>query len=210
MEHQTKHPVENSKSNRIKESLARAISYGDYRAMVTQLALENKSTGPVQNEDLANYTLLNDKRMKRLDKTLKLRYIVVSEIKKIEKKFTFLVLTESWCGDAAQTLPVMNKIAELNTHIDFKVVLRDENLALMNFFLTNGTLSIPKLIILDDAFNVIGEWGSRPKEANLLVQDYKKEHGSLSPEFKQDLQMWYTKDKGESTARDILMNLFLE
>jgi len=210
MEHQTKHPVENSKSNRIKESLARAISYGDYRAMVTQLALENKSTGPVQNEDLANYTLLNDKRMKRLDKTLKLCDIVVSEIKKIEKKFTFLVLTESWCGDAAQTLPVMNKIAELNTHIDFKVVLRDENLALMNFFLTNGTLSIPKLIILDDAFNVIGEWGSRPKEANLLVQDYKKEHGSLSPEFKQDLQMWYTKDKGESTARDILMNLFLE
>jgi hypothetical protein len=210
MEHQTKNPVENSKSNRIKESLARAISYGDYRAMVTQLALENKSTGPVQNEDLANYTLLNDKRMKRLDKTLKLRDIVVSEIKKIEKKFTFLVLTESWCGDAAQTLPVMNKIAELNTHIDFKVVLRDENLALMNFFLTNGTLSIPKLIILDDAFNVIGEWGSRPKEANLLVQDYKKEHGSLSPEFKQDLQMWYTKDKGESTARDILMNLFLE
>lgn len=210
MEHQTKNPVENSKSNRIKESLARAISYGDYRAMVTQLALENKSTGPVQNEDLANYTLLNDKRMKRLDKTLKLCDIVVSEIKKIEKKFTFLVLTESWCGDAAQTLPVMNKIAELNTHIDFKVVLRDENLALMNFFLTNGTLSIPKLIILDDAFNVIGEWGSRPKEANLLVQDYKKEHGSLSPEFKQDLQMWYTKDKGESTARDILMNLFLE
>ena len=210
MEHQTIHRVEKSITAILKESLSNAFSYEDYRAMVTQLALENKTTGPQQLDELANYTLLNDKRMKRLDKTLKLTDSIVSQLKKIDKKITFLVLTESWCGDAAQIMPIMNKMAMLNANIDFKVVLRDENLELMNLFLTNGTLSIPKLVIVDEALNVIADWGPRPKEATQMVIDYKKQHGSLSPEFKQDLQMWYTKDKGHSTATDILACLFLE
>jgi uncharacterized protein YutE (UPF0331/DUF86 family) len=210
MEHQTIHRVEKSITAILKESLSKAFSYGDYRAMVTQLALENKTTGPQQLDELADYTLLNDKRMKRLDKTIKLTDPIVSQLKKIDKKITFLVLTESWCGDAAQIMPVINKMAVLNAHIDFKVVLRDENLELMNLFLTNGTLSIPKLVIVDEALNVIADWGPRPKEATQMVKDYKQQHGSLTPEFKQDLQMWYTKDKGQSTAADILACLFLE
>jgi hypothetical protein len=36
-----------------------------------------------------------------------------------------------------------------------------------------------------------------------MVNSYKKEHGSLSPEFKQDLQVWYNKDKGVSVAEDL-------
>lgn len=210
MEHQTLNREEKSITTILKESLSKAFSYEDYRALVTQLALEHKTTGPQQLEELADYTLLNDKRMKRIDKTIKLTDLIVSKLKKIDKKITFLVLTESWCGDAAQIMPIMNKMAVLNANIDFKVVLRDENLELMNLFLTNGTLSIPKLVIVDEALNVIADWGPRPKEAMQMVQDYKQEHGSLTPEFKQDLQMWYTKDKGQSTATDILACLFLE
>jgi len=210
MEHQTKNHVEKSRTAIVKESLSKAFSYGDYRAIVTQLALEHKTTGALQSDELADYTLLNDKRMKRLDKTLQLTDLIVTKLKKIDKKITFLVLTESWCGDAAQIMPIINKMAMLNTNIDFKVVLRDENLELMNLFLFNGTRSIPKLLIVDEALNVMADWGPRPKEATQMVIDYKKQHGSLTPEFKQDLQMWYTKDKGHSTAADILACLFLE
>ena len=198
-------------SQLLSASLPKAVSYQEYRATVSALVANGLSTGTVQNDALANYTLLNDKRMKRLDKTLKFSEDIIEGIAKINKKVTWLVLTESWCGDAAQTMPVMNKLASLNSNIDFKVILRDENLALMNQFLTNGTLSIPKLLMIDDATNTaFSEWGPRPSKATQLVAEYKNTHGTLTPEFKQDLQIWYTKDKGVNTAEDLLAGLLLE
>lgn len=189
----------------IEESLTRAISYQEYRTLVQNLVAEGKSTGELQTEALSNYSMLNDKRMKRLDKTTKLTEEAVAEIKSYNGDVTWLVLTESWCGDAAQTMPVINKVAALNDNITMKVVLRDENEALMNEFLTNGGKSIPKLIAIDNASgNVIGDWGPRPTKATQLVNDYKAAHGKLTPEFKQDLQVWYNKDKGQNTVADLL------
>jgi hypothetical protein len=192
-------------------SLLKAMSYNEYRDFVADLVVKGKSTGADQNEALVDYTLLNDTRMKRLDKTLKFSDDVIAKIRKIDKKITWIVLTESWCGDAAQTMPVMNKISALNSNIDFKVILRDENLELMNQFLTNGTLSIPKLITIDyKTKEILADWGPRPNIATEMVNDFKKEHGVLTAEFKQNLQMWYTKDKGQSTAEDILASLLLK
>lgn len=189
----------------IEESLTKATSYQEYRTLVQNLVAEEKSTGELQTEALSNYSMLNDKRMKRLDKTTKLTEEAVADIKSYNGDVTWLVLTESWCGDAAQTMPVINKVAELNDNITFKVVLRDENEGLMNEFLTNGGKSIPKLIAIDNTSgNVIGDWGPRPTKATQLVSDYKAEHGKLTPEFKQDLQVWYNKDKGQNTVADLL------
>jgi thiol-disulfide isomerase/thioredoxin len=187
------------------ESLQKAISYPEYRALVQNLVAEGKSTGEDQTEALSDYSMLNDRRMKRLDKTTKLTEEAVADIKSYHGDVTWLILTESWCGDAAQTMPVINKVAELNDNITLKVVLRDENEALMNAFLTNGGKSIPKLIAIDNTSgNVIGNWGPRPTKATKLVNDYKAEHGKLTPEFKQDLQVWYNKDKGQNTVADLL------
>lgn len=195
----------------IQESLPRVISYKEYRAKVSQLAAEGKSTGPKQTEALTNYTVLNDRRMKRFDKTVKINEESTARILEIGKEITFLVLTESWCGDAAPTLPVMNKISELNPNISLKILLRDENLELMNHFLTQGTLSIPKLIIIDDATgNVLGDWGPRPSTATEMVHEFKETFGALTSEFKQDLQVWYNKDKGITTLKDILTYLPLK
>ncbi|EPR73230.1 Thioredoxin [Winogradskyella psychrotolerans RS-3] len=102
-------------------------------------------------------------------------------------------------------MPIINKVAELNGNIDYKVVLRDENEALMDQFLTNGGKSIPKLIMLDTETNtVIDSFGPRPTVATNMVQAYKAEHGMLTPEFKEDLQRWYNKDKGQSTIEDLV------
>lgn len=188
----------------IEKALSRAISYQEYRMLVNRLALEGRSTSLVQTMELTNYTLLNDKRMKRLDKTLKIDGALADKIKQLNKKTTWLVLTESWCGDAAQTMPVMNKMAELNPNIDLKVILRDENLELMNRFLYNGTLSIPKLIAIDkETGKVMGDWGPRPTRATKMVEDYKQLHGKLTPDFKQNLQVWYNKDRGKNTLEDL-------
>lgn len=197
----------------IENSLQNAISYETYRALVSNLLADGKATGPIQSEALTNYSLLNDKRMKRLDKTLKISEETIATINTIKEPQTWLTITEGWCGDAAQNLPVINKIAAINSNINLKVVLRDENLELMDLFLTNGGRAIPKLIALDAENNVIFTWGPRPSVATKMVADYKAKNGSLDAQFKQDLQVWYNKDKGKSVQEDfvsLLTNSFSE
>ena len=191
----------------IQNSLEKALSYNEYRDLVSDLLSQGKSTGPNQSDDLLNYSKLNDKRMKRLDKTVKLTKETLAKIKDVKEPQTWLVLTEGWCGDAAQNIPVINKIAEENPNINFKLVLRDENLELMDAFLTNGGRSIPKLIALNKENEVINTWGPRPTTATKMVVDYKEKHGSLDADFKTDLQVWYNKNKGENTQEDIVSML---
>lgn len=189
----------------IEQSLEKSITYEAYRSLVQQLLEENKSTGNTQSEDLLNYSQLNDRRMHRWDKTLRVPEDIERKIKNFDKEITWLVIAESWCGDAAHVLPVINKIAELNTKIQLRIVLRDENIDLMNQFLTNGSQSIPKLIVLEKtSLEVLNTWGPRPSGATKMVEDYKNEHGSLDAAFKEDLQMWYNKDKGINSMQDLV------
>ena len=191
-------------SSIIKNSLEKGQSYQDYRNLVKQLVVQESTTGIEKTESLIEYTKLNDRRMKRWDKTLKVSDEFKAKIAEFKEKVTWLVITESWCGDAAHIMPAINKVVELNDNISFKTVLRDENEELMNLFLTNGNKSIPKLIMIDDASGeVVSTFGPRPNIATQLVNDYKAEFGGLTPEFKQDLQVWYNKDKGESTIEDL-------
>lgn len=189
----------------IKESLNRGMSYETYLNLVSDLVKHDTTTGNEKTEALANYTKLNERRMKRWEKTIKLNDEIKKRIKDYSKKITWLVISESWCGDAAHILPVVHKVAQENANISLKIVLRDENPELMNAFLTNGARSIPKLIMIDEAIQaVINTFGPRPTTATKMVMDYKRQHGKLTPEFKEDLQHWYNKDKGLTTAADLL------
>lgn len=188
----------------IENSLKSSLSYKDYRNFVKELVENNSTTGENKSEAMINYTMLNDRRMKRWDKTVKVPQEIQNKISQFKEKVTWLVLTESWCGDAAHLMPVINKVAELNENIDFKVVFRDENEELMNQFLTNGSKSIPKLVMIDnETGDVLNSYGPRPNMLTKLVHDYKVKFGSLSPEFKEDLQRWYNKDKGQSALKDL-------
>lgn len=189
----------------IDQSLEKSISYQEYRTLVQQLLEENKSTGNTQSESLLNYSQLNDRRMHRWDKTLRVPEDIEKKVLNFGKKITWLVIAESWCGDAAHVLPVINKVAGLNPNISLRVVLRDENMELMNQFLTNGSQSIPKLIVLEkDNLEVLSTWGPRPSEATRMVEAYKAEHGSIDAAFKEELQMWYNKDKGLNIMQDLV------
>ena len=188
----------------IAKILVNAISYPEYRTLVHDLLSVGKSTGPIQSEALTNYSLLNDRRMKRLDKTIKISDETKAVFKSITEKQTWLVLTEGWCGDAAQNLPVIQKLAAENENIALKIVLRDEYLELMDLFLTNGGRSIPKVIVLDAQNNVQHTWGPRPTLATEMMTDYKAKNGSIDAQFKQDLQVWYNKNKGQSVQEDFV------
>jgi len=188
----------------IKTSLEKGISYTAYRKLIKELILQKKSTGIEQSEALLTYSKLNDKRMDRLDKTLKISDEIQLSIDGLKNSYTFLVIAEGWCGDAAQIVPIINKISEASNNIKLKIVLRDENDELMNQFLTNNSKSIPKVIIVDSENKVVNSWGPRPSIATKMVLDYKSKNGSIDADFKKNLQIWYNKDKGNSTQNDIL------
>ncbi|WP_223032625.1 thioredoxin family protein [Hanstruepera marina] len=192
----------------VNSSLSKSLTYPNYRELVKILVENNSTSGLDKTEANINYTMLNNKRMKRWDKTIKVSDEAKRRLANFSGQVTWLVITESWCGDAAHVVPAINKIAELHNGIDLKLVLRDENEVLMNQFLTNGARAIPKLIMIDKATKeIVSTFGPRPSIATKLVQDYKVEHGVLTPEFKEDLQRWYNADKGQATIEDLLQLL---
>lgn len=203
--------LENDKLELVQDFIPKAMDYARYRKLVSELAILGKTTGPNQSEAMINYTKLSDRRMVRWEKTFNISEEIQEKLTHLDRELTFLVLTESWCGDAAASLPILQKIAESTPKIDLKVVLRDESLELMDAFLTHGARSIPKVIVLDSSRQeIVGEWGPRPSLATKMVEDYKAEHGKLTDEFKQELQLWYNKDKGQNILQDILKLLALE
>ncbi len=194
----------------IEKSLSQSYSYSDYRDYIKTLLKEGKSTGNEQSEALTHYSELNEIRMNRLEKTIVIADENVQKLQRLQKEYIWLVISEGWCGDAAQILPVIYKMAQLSESVDLKIVFRDENEELMNLFLTNGSKSIPKLIIIDkNTLEILGDFGPRPVGATQLILDYKKQHGLIDEKAKTDLQLWYLHDKGLSTQKEImdLMNV---
>lgn len=198
------------KSRKMKTYIAKALfnsySYLEYRKLTADLLKEGKSTATVQTEEMTHYSELNESRMRRLDKTIKISDETIVKLNSLNHHYIWLVLTESWCGDAAQILPILNKMAVAsNGKIDMKLVLRDEHEELMNHFLTNKGKAIPKLICIDKATgSVVADWGPRPQGAVNLIKEYKEQFGTIYETAKADLQLWYLHDKGISTQNEIM------
>lgn len=190
---------------KIKDALGKGFSFEEYRNLSEKLLSEGKTTGETQTKELVDYTKLNITRMNRISKTT----IVTDELKKelslINNKWIWLVLAEAWCGDVANILPVLSKIADESDKIDLKIILRDENPDIMNAYLTNGGKSIPKLICLDaETLSENGNWGPRPAELQNFVIEYKKRDGFDIEELKKEVQLWYAGDKTMSIQGEIL------
>lgn len=195
----------------IVKALQKEYSYPEYRKLIVDLLVEDKVTGIEQSEDLLNYSALNETRMHRLDKTITILAENTALLQSLKNNYIWLVLSEGWCGDAAQILPVLHKMALASLgKIELKIVLRDENEPLMNLFLTNGAKAVPKVIVLDKAtLNVEANWGPRPAGAVHLIEEYKEQFGKIDETVKTNLQLWYLHDKGISIQNEIT-NLMLD
>jgi hypothetical protein len=183
----------------------KAMTYEAYSQLIETLLAENKTTGANHSEKMIEYTKMNEQRRKRLDKTTQVISELESEIKDINEKWYWLVLTEAWCGDAAQNIPVIAKMASVNPHVELKLLLRDENPEVMEAYLTNGGKSIPKLISLKaENLEEMGTWGPRPKPAQQMVEAYKANPTSSYADFVKEIQLWYAKDKTQSIQQEFL------
>ncbi|OJV21386.1 MAG: thioredoxin family protein [Dyadobacter sp. 50-39] len=180
-----------------------AYTYSEYMHLMETVVSENGTTGPKQSESLSHYTKLNLARMHRLNKTAGIHDSLREAIDQVDIPQTWYILTEAWCGDAAQNIPTIVAASLSNPLITVKLLLRDENIQLMDAYLTNGGRSIPKLIAVDEDFNEIFTWGPRPAGAQELLVAYKANPVKSYSEFSEDIQRWYIADKTESLQNEL-------
>ncbi len=203
-----------------KSVLDEAYTYGTYRQLIDDLFTQNKTTGEDHSEAMLNYTKLNLSRMKRLDRKSRLTEATIDQLDKIERPITWLVITEGWCGDAAQIVPVLNHMALDNENITLRFILRDKNEAVIDAFLTNNARSIPKIIVLDtETRAVLSSWGPRPTEVQKMVMDAKAEglatddldlRQQISANAAEQLHLWYARDKTKAIQKEFLAAILIE
>jgi hypothetical protein len=127
---------------------------------------------------------------------------VAAAARALAGRWHLVALSEDWCGDAVNTLPVVARLAE-SVGWDLRVVSRDANPDLMDAHLTNGrSRSIPVVIVYDEDFREVGWWGPRPGE----IQKWVLSEGLAmpSPERYKVVRRWYAEDKGRTTLRELL------
>lgn len=116
-----------------------------------------------------------------------------------------LVLSEDWCGDAVNTVPVVAMLAARCPNLDLRVLGRDANPDLMDAHLTGLSRSIPVIIALDDAYVERGWWGPRPT----VLQRWVSGQGQLLEKTSRyrEARTWYARDRGRTTLEEVVSML---
>lgn len=178
------------------------INYDSFRKIFIK-QVEDPNNNDENEAKYFEYRKLNLQRTVRLEKTFTPSEELISEINKINIPQTWMVITETWCGDSAQNLPIIAKAASLNDKINLRIVFRDENLEIMDSYLTNGSRSIPKLVALDKNDDELFQWGPRPAYAQNLMTKMKSD-GIPKDEMNKELHSWYSKDRGKEVERELV------
>jgi hypothetical protein len=196
----------------IARALKNAMGYREYADRVAGYVKRKATSGPSQTAEMVHYTLMNHQRMRRWERKIQLGEEHLKALESLDSPRIWLVLTESWCGDAAPVLPAIQALASNSPNLDLRIVFRDEHPELMDRFLTEGARSIPKLLSVDpgQGYRVTATWGPRPEAARRMLLEYRERHGKLTEEFRESLQKWYNKDGGESILAELTPLLALE
>lgn len=176
-----------------------ALTFEEYMQEAERRIAETHHTN-----EYYTYYELGLQRMERILKTFKIDDDALDSLKSKNFKGKLLIITEPWCGDASATVPAVSKFFEA-TGIDVCIFLRDADQTLINQFLTNGTQSIPKILILNEDFSVKEVWGPRPKYGAELLKKFKENETVYPREtFYNDLQVYYAKNRGKDAIEEIL------
>ncbi|AVR45085.1 thioredoxin family protein [Christiangramia fulva] len=181
------------------------FTYKEFFEWMQSLAKAGKTSGDDQTQVLADFTALNCRRMSRLNKTLILNDELKKALDTISEVQEWIVITEAWCGDSAQNLPLIAKMADFSDTIELKIILRNKNPELMEKYLTNGSKSIPKLIVFNKSGKELFAWGPRPVPAQALLEEWKREPAGRNWEaFETELHTWYARDKARTIQQEFI------
>lgn len=120
-----------------------------------------------------------------------------------------VVLTKPPCGDSTAIIPVIQKLFE-DQQAEIRFLERDEHPDLMDQFLTNGTRSIPIVIVSNEVGEYMFHFGPRPKEAQEIYEQYRPdiEAGKIEkPEVTKKIRTFYSKNRGKAILDEFLFKL---
>ncbi len=149
-----------------------------------------------------SYAAINLQRASRIARSYTPGGEITAAVQALPGPQLWGVLSEVWCGDSAQVIPYLARIAAIRGDITFRVIVRDENPDIMNRYLTNGTRSIPKLIVWNACAEELFTWGPRPAGAQAVV-DEALAACVPKPERLERLHLWYGRDRGKSIEAEI-------
>lgn len=178
------------------------MDFKEYQLKFDTILSGENTNHPYNDPHFMEYVKLNHSRMNRWLKRGTLDDKTQSTIQSISQDQHWIVITEPWCGDAAHVLPFIVKMAELNPHIELSFQLRDALGSEIESYLTNGTRSIPKLIVRDDLGKDLFVWGPRPQACQEMAKEMIDE-GIAPDDRKIAIQNWYNKDEGATLQREI-------
>lgn len=179
-----------------------AVGFEQYLADFRS-AIESAPNSKYSN--YSQYLPLNWQRTTRVYQHYHPSEAILNTAASLDQKLYWLLIVEPWCGDVSQSLPVIARVAEASKgRIELRLTYRDENPELMNAHLTNGaSRSIPILIQMDSAFEVLGTWGPRPKEAQVLVEKLKS-NPATADNYAEVLHRWYARNKQQAIQSELL------
>ncbi len=122
------------------------------------------------------------------------------------QNLNILVLTEIKCPDSVTVLPVVQKWIQSSNNIKMRILERDENLDIMDNYLTNGGRAIPKLIFYDRTFHEVGSWGPRPAVIQAFYEKHRQhiKAGKIDKtEVHKKMRQMYAKERGRSIIMEI-------
>lgn len=190
------------------EALKSAISNEEFVQLTHEIINSEEKEPPYDKEDYINFTQVNLRRYEGFSKKVELSDEIVKAVSSGKENWKFVLLNEPWCSDGSFSQPVIQKIAEASDGaIELKILLRDKHPEVMDRFLTNGGKSIPKLVILNQANEVMGTWGPRPNELQTQVIEMANNPDATLEDKIKLTNRWYNKDKGNALQMELIQIL---
>ena len=181
----------------------RGLTFEEYLSITQKRAEQDVEGLPVDEAERIGYTKLNLHRMQRIARTYRVSDDLDVLLRRIDRAQLWMVLTEPWCGDSSQCLPLIAGMAARNEFINVRMLLRDDNLDVMDLYLTDGKRSIPLLVAFDSAGDEIFRWGPRPKPAQAVFEEAKAA-GLEKPELLAKMHLFYGQDRGRAVEAEFV------
>ncbi len=193
-----------------------AMDYATYVAMVKQLVEGYRTAGSEGRDIKHQMTGVNYETILDLERSVILEKETINLLQRQHSELVWVFITEPWCLDSANALPVIHKMAELNSNIELKIVLKSAPPYIIESFPTNNSLSTPKTISLDK-FSLItwGTWGPRPEPLQAIVRIWLKDMSKEEKEgdsfqvlhYQKLIREWFKRDATKTMQAEMVKSL---
>jgi hypothetical protein len=129
---------------------------------------------------------------------------IVGEAREIPGAWRLLVVAEDWCGDSANTVPHVARLADQVENLEVRVVRSGPGRGIMATHLTpDGRTATPTMVLLDEEGDEVGCLVEQPPE---LQEWWLGEAVNIVDEQERFEQKyaWYAEDAGASTQAAVV------